>query len=53
MIGGCLYAMRRLWGRPCGSCHWRRTPGLNDLGGYCAGRDDLPLVYGLLHYPTY
>lgn len=38
-----------LWGRACSSCYWRRTPGLNRVG-YCTGREDLPLAYGLLHY---
>lgn len=33
---------------PCGTCYWRRTPGAARLG-YCTGRDDLPLAYGLLH----
>lgn len=33
---------------PCGTCYWRRTPGAARLG-YCTGRDDLPLAYGLMH----
>lgn len=37
-----------LWLHPCGSCTARRTPGAA-WPGYCIGRDDLPLAYGLLH----
>lgn len=32
----------------CGQCAMRRTPGAVQPG-YCIGRDDLPLAYGLLH----
>lgn len=32
----------------CGQCAKRRTPG-SARPGYCIGRDDLPLAYGLLH----
>lgn len=37
-----------LWLHPCGSCTLRRTPGAA-WPGYCVGREDLPLAYGLLH----
>ena len=40
--------MAALWRHPCGSCTLRRTPG-TARPGYCIGRDDLPLAYGLLH----
>lgn len=32
----------------CGQCAKRRAPGAA-RPGYCIGRDDLPLAYGLLH----